>query len=194
MRQRRISDATARNWRIRVMLASFSGLLNSMCISAMASWIRRKDCTMLLKTTGFHSSFSFLLKPWAYINFICLSTVDFPDSPAPGNRKGVSGLQIRQCWLLLRQRTQQQKLHFFRHFLFILADQAVQVARAGSAAIILRSAPETHVVPIRLNFGGDWKIRERELAQTGGRKNAGPLLQKKRSINSQTGCGGPQGL
>ena len=38
---------------------------------------------MLLKMTGFQSRRSDLEKPWAYINFICLRIVDFPDSPAP---------------------------------------------------------------------------------------------------------------
>lgn len=46
-------------------LTSFSGSLKSMPSSVMASYIVLNDWTMLLKITGFHSSFSLLLKPWA---------------------------------------------------------------------------------------------------------------------------------
>lgn len=63
--------------------ASLSLFSNWMPSSFMASKITLNDCMMLLYTTGFHSSFSFLLNPWVYMSFICFRTVDFPDSPAP---------------------------------------------------------------------------------------------------------------
>lgn len=49
----------------------------------MASLMVRKDWTILLKTTGFQSRRSLLLKPCEYMSFICLRMVDLPDSPAP---------------------------------------------------------------------------------------------------------------
>lgn len=44
---------------------SLSGFSKGILSSVIASWIMRNDWMMLLKTTGFHSSFSVLLKPVA---------------------------------------------------------------------------------------------------------------------------------
>lgn len=52
-------------WALRRKRTSLSGCSKAIFSSVMASYIRRNDWTMLLKTTGFHSSFSFLLNPVA---------------------------------------------------------------------------------------------------------------------------------
>lgn len=56
---------SAIGYRVLELLASFSSFSSMMPISFMASKISRNDWTMLPKITGFHSFFSFLLKPWA---------------------------------------------------------------------------------------------------------------------------------